>query len=149
MNQIKLIPITEDNKAECIRLKPREDQVRFVAPNVNSLQKAQEEPSSKPFGIYHGHVMVGFALFDQEPYPEDGCYWIVRFMVDEKYQGNGYGKAALKEIIELIRQRDPAAHLRISHVPDNTVVNELYKKLGFVETGEVYEGETLLDLHLG
>src|SRR5690554_5070180 len=96
-----LRPITKESRSECINLKPFKDQERFVAPNINSLKKADEEPTSKPFGIYFKELMVGFALFDQEPYPDDGYYWIVRFMVDGRYQKKGYGRAALKEIINI------------------------------------------------
>ncbi|MEK4046906.1 GNAT family N-acetyltransferase [Paenibacillus sp. FSL H8-0048] len=38
--------------------------------------------------------MVGFILFDNEAYT-DGYYWILRFMIDGRYQGQGYGKSGL------------------------------------------------------
>ncbi|MFF2094306.1 GNAT family N-acetyltransferase [Paenibacillus sp. NPDC058174] len=143
---VALKPITEQNRELCIGLKPREDQMNFVAPNLHSLEKAEAEPSSRPYGIYAGEMMVGFTLFDEEPYPEDGFYWIVRFMIDERYQGRGYGKAALNEIISKIRDGREQASIRISHVPQNVVVNKLYKDLGFIETGEIIGGEIVLDL---
>jgi len=143
---IKLKPITDDNRKECIDLKPHKNQEKFVAPNINSLKKAEEEPTSKPYGIYYSELMVGFALFDEEPYPDDGYFWIVRFMIDERYQKKGYGRAALGEIIRMIRSKQSDGKIRISHVPDNVVVNKLYKEFGFVETGEIINGEIVLDL---
>ncbi|OPA73854.1 hypothetical protein BVG16_27350 [Paenibacillus selenitireducens] len=143
---MKLKPITDDNRKECLDLKPHAYQEKFVAPNSDSLKKAEKEPSSKPYGIYSHEEMVGFALFDEEPYPDDGYFWIIRFMVDGRFQKMGYGRAALGEIIRMIRSKQSNAKIRISHVPDNSVVNKLYKEFGFVETGEIIHGETVLDL---
>lgn len=146
MGFVILKPITEENQAACLELSVREDQKRFVASNTDSLKKALEEPSSKPHGIYADSVMVGFTLFDLEPYPNDGFYWIVRFMIDERFQGKGYGRAALIEIIHMLKVKQTPVKIRISHVPDNIVVNKLYKEIGFIETGEIIGGETVLDL---
>jgi len=144
--KISLRPITEENKLECINLKPRIDQMHFVALNINSLKKAELEPSTKAFGIYFDDIMVGFTLFDISPFEEDGCFWIVRFMIDERYQGRGFGKAALKEIISIMKNIEGCNRIRTSHVPGNNVVNKLYKEFGFQETGEKLDGETILDL---
>jgi len=143
---ISLIPISDENKIQCIELKPHKFQEKFVASNIDSLKKALEEPTSKPYGIYNNKVMVGFTLFDQEPYPDDGYFWIVRFMIDKRFQQKGYGRAALAEIINTIRNNQSDSKIRISHVPDNIVVNKLYKEFGFVETGEIINGEIVLDL---
>lgn len=148
MTHVYLKPITADIREQCLELKPREDQKRFVAPNIDSLKKAEEEPSSKPYAIYSDDIMIGFALFDEEPYPEDGYFWIVRLMVDEKYQGKGYGKAGLAAILQKQKENPSCTKIRISHVPDNTVANQLYKAFGFQETGEVIGGETVLELYI-
>ncbi|GIP27154.1 spermidine acetyltransferase [Paenibacillus sp. J23TS9] len=145
MTSVYLKLITDDNMEECLQLKPREDQRRLVAPNSDSLEKAKREPSSRPYGIYTGDTMVGFALFDEEVYPEDGYFWICRFMIDERYQGKGYGKAGLAAVLEQQKSHSDCVKIRISHVPDNGVANRLYKGFGFVETGEVIGGETVLD----
>ncbi|UNK16876.1 hypothetical protein MNQ98_20595 [Paenibacillus sp. N3/727] len=73
---INLKLITDENKEECLLLRPQKFQERFVASNANSLKKAEQEPTSRPYGIYAENVMVGFALFDEEPYPDDGYFWI-------------------------------------------------------------------------
>ena len=79
--------------------------------------------------------MVGFILFDQEIY-RDGYYWILRFMIDARYQGKGYGQLAILEVINQLRNREDCRQIRVSHIPCNTAANRLYKKCGFVETGE-------------
>lgn len=35
--QVTLQPITQENKSECVRLQPREDQLTLVASNADSL----------------------------------------------------------------------------------------------------------------
>lgn len=79
--------------------------------------------------------MVGFILFDNEIY-NDGYYWILRFMIDEKHQGKGYGKLAIQEVVRMLQERSDCQQIRVSHVPHNIAANALYKSCGFQDTGE-------------
>lgn len=58
-------------------------------------------------------------------------------MIDERFQGKGYGKLAIKEVIKMLSVRVDCKQIRVSHIPHNIVANKLYKDLGFVETGEL------------
>lgn len=140
---ITLKLITKENEFECIALRPREDQLTLVASNSDSLLHAVKETTSKPYGIYVDDLMVGFVLFDNEIY-SDGYYWILRFMIDEKYQGKGYGKSAIKEVINKLKNRMDCKQIRVSHVPHNIVANRLYKACGFQDTGEVEENGDII-----
>lgn len=145
---ISLKLITKENEVECIALRPREDQVTWVASNSDSLLHAVKEVTSKPYGIYSNDLMVGFILFDNEIY-SDGYYWILRFMIDEKYQGKGYGKCAIKEVINKLKNRIDCKQIRVSHVPHNVAANRLYKECGFQDTGEVEEnGDIILSYYM-
>ncbi|CAM4350805.1 GNAT family N-acetyltransferase [Paenibacillus xylanexedens] len=135
IEQVTLQPITKENELMCIYLKPREDQLDLVASNADSLIHATKEITSKPYGILAEDQMVGFILFDNEIY-NDGYYWILRFMIDEKYQGKGYGKLAIQEVIRMLQERSDCQQIRVSHVPHNIAANALYKRCGFQETGE-------------
>lgn len=79
--------------------------------------------------------MVGFVLFDNEKY-SDGYYWILRFMIDARFQGKGIGRLAIRELIHTLESRKDCHQIRVSHVPHNLAVNRLYKDVGFIETGE-------------
>lgn len=135
MEQVSLQPITKENELECIQLKTREDQLDLVASNADSLIHATKEITSKPYGILAEDQMVGFILFDNEIY-NDGYYWILRFMIDEKYQGKGYGKLAIQEVVRMLQERSDCQQIRVSHVPHNIAANALYKRCGFQDTGE-------------
>ncbi|WP_083679617.1 GNAT family N-acetyltransferase [Paenibacillus amylolyticus] len=135
VKQVTLQPITKENELDCIHLKPREDQLDLVASNADSLMHATKEITSKPCGILAEDQMVGFILFDNEIY-NDGYYWILRFMIDEKHQGKGYGKLAIQEVIRMLQERSDCQQIRVSHVPHNIAANALYKRCGFQDTGE-------------
>lgn len=141
---ISLVPINAENEMECIELKPKDDQMNLVATNSDSLMHAKKEITSRPHGIYVDDYMVGFILFDNEVYT-DGYYWILRFMIDHRFQGKGYGKSAILEVIEILRRKNDCKEIRVSHVPSNIVANSVYKSCGFEETGEYEEcGDPIL-----
>lgn len=148
VKQVTLQPITKENELDCINLKPREDQLDLVASNADSLMHATKEITSNPYGILAEEQMVGFILFDNEIY-NDGYYWILRFMIDEKHQGKGYGKLAIREVIRMLQERSDCQQIRVSHVPHNIAANALYKRCGFQETGEFEDnGDIILSYQM-
>jgi diamine N-acetyltransferase len=156
---VTLRPITVDNWFVCVELEPAEAQVqaRFVASNAFSLAQASFEPWWRPTGIYAGEVMVGFVMYGTWPatglpsyYPEvpAGVDYILRFMVDGKYQRQGYGRAAMLALIERVRQRPGAHTLSLSYDPTNEGAAAFYASIGFRPTGHMHgeEIEVVLDL---
>lgn len=157
---IEFKQITFDNYEECIGLNPGEIGSKYVAPNVNSLaisSVAKESNVCIPmrYAIYNDEIMVGFIMMsflgkDQDNDEKEDTYDIWRFMVDEKYQGKGYGREALMKAIEIIRTfpYGPAKRLVLSYEPANEVGSNLYESVGFKATGEVCEGEIVMSLDL-
>lgn len=141
---VTLKPITEDNFWEVISLKIGKDQ-NYVASNAISIAQSKVDPSLIPLAIYNNETLVGFLLYGIDP--DDGNYWIVRLMVDEKYQRNGYGKAAMEIIITKIKEDKSRNKIIISTNPENIVGLNLYKKLGFKSTGEIIDEEEVLELN--
>lgn len=69
---------------------------------------------------------------------------ICRFMIDECYQGNGYGKAALQIIIDEMFLRYQCDKIYLSTAPNNSKGRHIYESAGFVSTGETCgEGEDI------
>lgn len=137
--KITLRPIDRSNYNQCIRLKVRDDQKDFVAPNEYSLVQAAYEPDLYPLGIYDGNEMVGFILYD---FDEEINGWSMsRFMIDESLQGRGYGKAAIKEFIRFFKEKYPNERkIYTSAEVDNHIAIYLYESIGFVK-GEVFSYE--------
>jgi diamine N-acetyltransferase len=156
---VNLRPITVDNWLDCVELKPASAQVQvgFVAPNAFSLAQAHFEPWWHTLGIYADEVMVGFVMYGTWPatglpayYPEVpvGVDYILRFMIDGRYQRQGYGRAALLLVIERIRQRPGAHRIQLSYEPTNEGAAALYASVGFQPTGHMHGSEIEAGLEL-
>jgi diamine N-acetyltransferase len=146
LSGITLRKIDHTNWLDCIALQVNEDQKSFVAPNVYSLAEASFYPTYVPLAIYLEDKMVGFLLYGKDP--DDGRYWIPRIMIDKKNQHNGYGKAAMILLIDILKNKKDCRNVSISHEPENHIADKLYSSLGFRNTGEMNNGETVKRLEL-
>ena len=134
--------ITEDNFLEAFRLKLRKDQEEFVSHPIRSLAQAYVYRNQcQPFGIYQDEEMVGYVMviYDYDV-PE---YDIWHMMIDETRQGKGYGKEALKRVLEYIGTKPFGESNRVVLTcnQQNIPGLRLYRSLGFQETGNVDEDE--------
>ncbi|OAB40003.1 hypothetical protein PMSD_02830 [Paenibacillus macquariensis subsp. defensor] len=146
--KIELKVVDRNNWITCIRLKLKEDQMKFIAPNLYSIAQSKVEPNLLPYAIYANKEMIGFALVDSEPDPKDLCHWIPRFMIDASFQGQGYGKASMKTIIEQMKTMTNIVAIRISFDPDNDSARALYLKMGFMDTGEIEDDEVIFEMRI-
>ena len=147
--KIELIPLNDANKEDCFRLKVSEAQAENIATNASSFEAAKEHPDvARPFVIYADGIAVGFTMFAFDLACEDpnDRYWLWRFMIDERYQGRGYGKEALNNIVTYFRENG-ATNIRLSTKESNVNAIRLYKSVGFRPTGEVIDGETVFELN--
>ena len=145
---VTLKPITVANWREAYKLKVKEDQTSFVAPNLYSIAESQFYPSVEKRAIYVDDKMVGFimwALDDENHDPPE--LWISRFMIDGEHQGNGYGRAAMQQVIALLKA-EHVTGIFLSYEPENTGGAAFYAGLGFDETGRVEHGEVVVHLDL-
>ena len=127
---ISLRAVTKENWRECIKLQVTEDQQNFVAPNVYSLAQSYVEPARIPLAIYDDETMVGFIWYTEQPL-EDGSYKISRIMIDQPYQGKGYARMALREVIERMRQIPGCREILMQYFSTNVVAAHLITSLGF------------------
>jgi diamine N-acetyltransferase len=149
---LSIRPVTKDNWRALAKLKVREDQTHFVASNIHSIAESHygyDEPDGSghwdmfPFGIYDDDYPVGFLMYGYNfSYPDFQAF-IIRLMVDGNQQGKGYGKFGMQKMLETFRQEARIQRVGISYEPDNEVARKLYASLGFVETGEIHEGEVV------
>jgi diamine N-acetyltransferase len=147
--------VTKDNWKELIRLKVREDQTHFVASNLYSIAESQFGDEYEghwdlyPFGIYDDDgTPVGFLMYALNPdHPKQQAF-IQRLMVDDSYQGKGYGRFGMQKMLEMFRADEQIKSVGISYEPENEPARKLYASLGFEETGEMVGDETLAVLQL-
>ncbi len=142
MKKVRLDEITPQNFKECINLKVAESQTSFVASNVMSIAQSKIHPAFNPRAIYASEEIVGFAMFGLDA--DDGRYYLIRLMIDEKHQRKGYGKAAVLAVMEKMRETEDCREIYLSFVPENAGAEKLYDSLGFRRTGEISEGEIVM-----
>jgi diamine N-acetyltransferase len=151
---VTLQPVTAENWRALIELKAREDQSQFVASNLYSIAEAQfgfEEEGHwdfYPFGAYVGNEPVGFVMYCLNINHSRFQAFVMRLMVDEKFQGKGYGRDIMQQVLNVFRADEQIKNVGISYKPHNEGARKLYADLGFVEPGEMMEGETLAVLNL-
>ncbi len=144
---VTLKSITEDNFIDAFNLKLKKDQEEFVSHPVRSLAQAYVyRDQCQPFGIYDDDRMVGYVMviYDYDV-PE---YDIWHMMIDETQQGKGFGKAALKLILDYIEKKPFGNSDRVVLTcnKNNTYALNMYQSLGFEMTGNEDEDELELVL---
>ena len=153
MAKVHLRNITTDNFQECIGLEVAESQRDLVASNMKSLAEAKVSPNLFPLAIYDAAVrgcekprlpVVGFTMYEVVA----GAGFILRLMVDRRYQGKGYGRAAMVEVIRRLRLHPEVELIATSHRRGNEVASNLYRSLGFVEWGVEWAKENESEVFL-
>ena len=140
-----------------IKLRVREDQKGFVGSNLYSIAEAQfgfefEQNGHwdlHPFGIYDGGQPVGFLMYGYNFGHLAWQAYIFSLMVDEKYQGMGFGRSQMRKAIKVFRTDERVKAVGISYKSDNDAARQLYASLGFFETGDPVGDEVLAVLNVG
>lgn len=138
---IKLIPIDESNFHEIIKLKVLDSQKNFVATNMYSIAHAYVKPHLQPRAIMDDNKLVGFLMYtlDDEDCPDKAALW--RLMISPEFQGKGYGFKALNTLIEYLKTVNDIHGLATTYKPNNKHAAALYRKVGMMETGKMFDGE--------
>ncbi|MEV0678905.1 GNAT family N-acetyltransferase [Actinosynnema sp. NPDC050436] len=150
--RVHLREITDDNVAEVRRVRVRRRQRMFVDSVSESLAEAAATPQAAPWyrAVYADDVPVGFVMLSWNARPAPGVlgpYYLWRLLVDRRHQRRGYGGAALRLVVDLVRA-DGAAELLTSYQPGVGEPLPFYERFGFAPTGEVDDGEVVLRLDL-
>jgi diamine N-acetyltransferase len=142
---ITLEPLSEKNISAVTRLEVAFDQAGFVAPNVFSIAESKAFGYLVPRVLCRNREAIGFALYGQDPKSER--YYIVRLMIGASFQGQGFGREAVRLLVAEIQARNGRpCGVYLSVVPDNARAVALYEGLGFEATGEVDDGEVVYHL---
>jgi diamine N-acetyltransferase len=142
--EIRLVAVTEANLALVAAMELAPEQMDFVASNAESLEEAETDEDARPRVVVAGTCVVGFLMYDA-PRDDDEAR-IYRFMIDRASQGRGYGKAALREVLDEIQGLGHFSHVSICYEPDNDAARDLYRSAGFVEEGLDEDGEMIADI---
>ena len=93
--------------------------------------------------------MVGFVLYDYDDiYPG---WSMSRFMIGRQFQGNGYGKRAVREFLDYFKKKHGADRIYISVSLDNAAARKMYSDIGFREIKETeysYSGHLYREMQM-
>ena len=56
-------------------------------------------------------------------------------MIDQKFQGRGYGRATVREVVRRLKLMPEIEFIGTSVAHGNIAAEQLYRSLGFVESG--------------
>ncbi len=137
--------ITQENFFTCMRLSVRDDQP-FVASNAFSVAESKLFPDWITRAVYHEDEMVGFVMYSMN-YEKSELY-LCRFMIDQKHQGKGYGKATLELLKEIAMNDEKIRKMTLSTNPENANGIRIYEKFGFVDMKYKEDDEEVFSLDL-
>lgn len=137
---ITLKDVNKQNWIDIVRLSSAEDQQnrvfeKTIASNCLSLAQASIEENWTVKAVYLNDKPIGFTMYGYSD--ELSGYEICRIMIDYKFQGNGYGKQALLLVIKEMVNQFHCDEIFITFVPENEIAKQLYRSVGFKDTGKV------------
>ena len=135
---IRLAEVTEENWMEVASLKVKDCQKGFLAPALGILARGYvyRDSNAKVFVIKNDDTTVGVAMvrdFTDEPLGYD----LQQFMIDERYQGRGFGSRALSLILDTLREEGRFDRVEVCVKKDDEAAVRMYKKHGFSDSGYV------------
>ena len=146
---IRLEKVNDDNFIDLMHLEVAESQKDYVASNTVSMAQAYATVASgrfvQCFGIYDGDTAVGFAMIGHRSEEYEGMaevyrhsYYLWRFMIDQRYQGKGLGRDALKLLLDYVLTFPDGEEDTWSTSYDgaNEAAKHLYTSFGFAPNGE-------------
>jgi diamine N-acetyltransferase len=143
---ISIQEITAHNWIEAVKLKVKKEQEGFVASNAISIAQSKFQTFLECYGVYENDQMVGFAAAGKNP--EDGEIWIARYMIGEQYQGKGLGKKGSQKLINFLQDKHGCSKIFLDVGPENKIAINLYKSIGFKDTGKVQGKSLIFELKL-
>jgi diamine N-acetyltransferase len=150
--------LTHAQRAAVMKLRRGPGQERYLGSMASHLEDAVADVRACPrmWSVHDGDLLVGFVMIS-DGIPEErlaadddlvGPYYLWRLLIDEQFQGRGYGKATIDAVVAYLRTRPGADLLWTSCRAGPGSPQPFYLRYGFVLTGDVRWGEDLLRLKI-
>ncbi|MBP3478837.1 MAG: GNAT family N-acetyltransferase [Oscillospiraceae bacterium] len=148
---LKLIPVTNENWRDAVFLTTDPERKipldeKWITSNAYSMLQCIYDDEWDCRLLMDGDQAVGFAFYGL--LPEENRAYLCRYMMDVNYQNQGYGKAFLPLVLELIRNQYGQKTVYTSVHDENPHAKHLYEEFGFQPTEEM-DGEERVYVLLG
>ncbi|MBT2663376.1 GNAT family N-acetyltransferase [Bacillus sp. ISL-45] len=130
MNEVYSRDIDHTNECTVKYIKLKPGQERFIETVDECLKEAGRYHEWHPAAIYFDEEVIGFAMYGSFGPNKDT--WIDRIMIEEKFQGKGFGKNAMVNLIDKVsKEYGVQVVYYLSIIEEITIAQRLYKDLGF------------------
>jgi RimJ/RimL family protein N-acetyltransferase len=135
-----LFDVNERNWQDVARLTVRDDQRAWLDSALGIVARgyAYRACRAKVIGIADGTQIIGVALvrdLDEEP----ACYDLQQFMIDRRFQGRGFGTAALRLLLAELSAERKYGCVEVCVKKEDAAALRMYEKVGFIDTGYIDE----------
>lgn len=130
---IRLKEVNEENWR--LPLGVAESQTGYVPSPAVILARAYayRKHRSMAYVICGGETPVGMVMYHD--CPQLDAYVFSEFFIDARYQGRGYGKAAVRCVLDRMRADGRYRKVCLCYIEGNEAARALYQGFGFAETG--------------
>ncbi|WCH46445.1 GNAT family N-acetyltransferase [Lysinibacillus sp. OF-1] len=94
------------------------------------LPNGEKTENNHLLSIFHGDILVGMIWISQKAPKNPNEGFIYDFVIFEQYQGQGYGKKAMKEA-EIIAKELGMNKIGLNVFGHNKIARGLYEKMGY------------------
>jgi diamine N-acetyltransferase len=130
-----IIEFNEENEKDAFKLSVCKSQQHFIETFHETLIQQQTNAYQIKWEIkliYKEELLIGYVMYGINPNDD---LWVDRFMIDCKYQDQGYGFYAFEAVLQYLKAVYPTIEkVFLSIKPDNAKAMRLYEKLGFTYT---------------
>lgn len=129
---IRLEEVNEENWR--LPLKVAESQAAYVPAPAVILARAYAYRGSRSMAyvICSDEPPVGMVMYHDCAAMD--AYIFSELFIDARYQGRGYGKAAVRCVLDMMRRDGRYRKVCLCYIEGNTAARALYQSFGFVET---------------
>lgn len=134
---MELVNVNEKNFEEIIGLKTKAEKQGYVDSSLYSVAECSVDKNHmEAFGIYKDDLLIGFVSI----YFEGNFGQIINFFIEDYYQNKGYGGKIVEKLLEFFGELYKVDTVSVGVHKENIRAFDFWKKLGFIDTGNI-EGD--------
>ncbi|AZN42207.1 GNAT family N-acetyltransferase [Paenibacillus albus] len=120
------------------------DKAILTAEDIAAELKDAEQAGAERYLLYDNQQFVGILELLMHN-PKDSCTWIGLLIISGRYQGQGYGSAALARFDSVMRERGVQTH-RLGVLVNNPNAHRFWQRHGCVEVrpAELPDGKAII-----